>query len=139
MRLEDFNKLDREIAAKELFSCCGSKRWVSVMLTHFPFASGKQLVELATQAWYNECREEDWLESFTHHPRIGDVKSLTEKFAGKEQAAVASASAEVIDTLAKTNTDYENKFGFIFIVCATGKSAGEMLRLSQDRVKNTND
>ena len=74
-------------------------------------------------------------ESFTHHPKIGDVKSLTEKFAGKEQAAVGTASVEVIEALAKANQAYEEKHGFIFIVCATGKSAEEMLRLLNDRLR----
>lgn len=124
-------------AAKELFSCCGSEHWVSLMMKHFPFVSEKVLTDHAASIWYSECGEKDWLESFTHHPKIGDVKSLKEKFAGKEQAGVAVAPDEVIHALAKANTDYENKFGFIFIVCATGKSAAEMLRLLQDRLGNS--
>jgi 5-hydroxyisourate hydrolase/2-oxo-4-hydroxy-4-carboxy-5-ureidoimidazoline decarboxylase len=135
--LNDFNKLDTGIAAKELFSCCGSDQWVSLMMRHFPFASEKDLTDHAGAVWYNECGEKDWLQSFTHHPKIGDVKSLKEKFAGKEQAGVAEASDEIINALAKANADYENKFGFIFIVCATGKSASEMLRLLNDRLGNS--
>jgi 5-hydroxyisourate hydrolase/2-oxo-4-hydroxy-4-carboxy-5-ureidoimidazoline decarboxylase len=132
------------------------------MMNAFPFESEKALVEKATAAWYNECGREDWRESFTYHPKIGDRKSLSEKFAGKEQAGVASATEEIINELAKANADYERKFarpsaraparpshsgggtdgddpvgrGFIFIVCATGKSAAEMLRLLNDRLKN---
>ena len=107
------------------------------MMSHFPFASEKQLVDLSAKIWYDECTETDWKESFTHHPKIGDVKSLTEKFAGLEQAGVAAATQETIEALAKANTDYENKNGFIFIVCATGKSATEMLALLNDRLRNT--
>ena len=139
MKLSDFNNLDKDKAAKELFSCCGSQKWVSLMMKKFPFESSEILVERATGIWYTECDKSDWLESFTHHPKIGDKKSLTEKFAGKEQAGVASASEEIIETLASANKEYENKFGFIFIVCATGRSAGEMLRLLNDRLKNDRD
>ena len=137
MTLKEFNKLDKETAAKELFSCCASQTWLSSLMNYFPFVSGEELVNKATAIWYDECKKEDWLESFTHHPKIGDKKSLKEKFAGKEQAAVASASDVVIEALAKVNVDYENKFGFIFIVCATGKSAEEMLIILQSRLSNT--
>jgi len=135
--LQEFNNTEKEKASKELFSCCGSGKWVSLLMQSFPFASEKKLAEKATALWYDECSEKDWLESFSHHPEIGDVKSLSEKFAGKEQAGVAAASEETIEALAKANAAYKNKFGFIFIVCATGKPAGEMLRLLQERLKNT--
>ena len=139
MTLADFNKLDNEPATKELFSCCGSALWVSLLMKQFPFTSEKNLVNIATSIWYDKCVKEDWLQSFTHHPKIGDTNSLKEKFAGKEQAGVAAASDEVIEALTKANADYENKFGFIFIICATGRSAAEMLRLLNDRIKNSYD
>lgn len=139
MTLSNFNNLDTAAAKQQLFACCGSEKWADSMMKHFPFASEKQLVDLAEKIWYDECSENDWRESFTHHPKIGDVKSLTEKFAGKEQAGVAIATTETIEALAKTNTDYENKNGFIFIVCATGKSATEMLALLNDRLQNTTE
>jgi len=139
MTLEDFNKLDRDAAAKELFSCCGSQKWVDSLMKDFPFASEEGLVKKATAIWYDECSRADWLESFTHHPRIGDKTSLEKKFAGKEQSAVATAPDVLIDALLAANTDYEEKFGFIFIVCATGKSAEEMLRLMNDRLGNRLD
>ena len=137
MTVGDFNNLDRKTAHQHLFDCCGSEKWTSNMMSHFPFASEKNLVDLATKIWYDESSETDWRESFTHHPKIGDIKSLTEKFAGKEQAGVAVATSQTIEALAKANTDYETKFGFIFIVCATGKSANEMLQLLLDRLKNS--
>ena len=137
MTLEEYNALEKELAAKHLMDCCGSTQWVSKMMQHFPFSSEKQLVDWSADIWYEQCNEGDWRESFTHHPKIGDVKSLTEKFAGKEQAGVAVATAETIQALAKANADYEKKFGFIFIVCATGKSANEMLQLLLDRLQNT--
>ena len=139
MTLSDFNNLDNDIAAKELFSCCGSQKWVSAVMKKFPFESQDALIERATVIWYDECDKKDWLESFTHHPKIGDKKSLTEKFAGKEQAGVAAATKEIIEALAKANEEYESKFRFIFIVCATGRSAEEMLSLLNDRLKNDKD
>ena len=137
MTLSTYNTLNSATASKHLMDCCGSTKWVSSMMTHFPFASEKELVDLSAKIWYDECGETDWRESFTHHPKIGDVKSLTEKFAGKEQAGVAVATTETIEALSQANTDYETKFSFIFIVCATGKSANEMLQILLDRLKNT--
>ena len=131
--------MDKETVTKELSACCGSSKWVSLLMNHFPFTSEKELMNKATAIWYDECNEDDGIESFTHHPKIGDVKSLEQKFAGKEQEGVTTASAETIQLLAKANAEYENKFHFIFIVCATGKSAEEMLRLLNDRVSNTID
>jgi len=139
MTLSSFNNLDKVDAAKELFSCCGSQKWVSLIMKAYPFSSTERLVEKATEAWYNECDAKDWMESFTHHPRIGDKKSLAEKFAGKEQASVASAMEETIEALAGSNEEYEKKFGFIFIVCATGRSAKEMLQLLTSRLNNSKE
>ncbi|MGV3696613.1 2-oxo-4-hydroxy-4-carboxy-5-ureidoimidazoline decarboxylase [Flavobacterium sp.] len=139
MNLTAFNELPEDTARRELFACCGSEKWASAIMRHFPFSSEKQLVELSSKIWYDQCSESDWRESFTHHPKIGDVKSLTEKFAGKEQAGVAAASTETIEALAKANADYETKNGFIFIVCATGKSADGMLALLKDRLQNTTE
>lgn len=137
MTLQEFNKTGKEKAAKELFSCCGSDKWVSELMRSFPFDSEEKLVSAAEASWYYRCGKEDWLQSFTHHPEIGDVSSLAEKFAGKEQAGVTAAPGETIEALAKANAEYKNKFGFIFIVCATGKAAGEMLELLEGRLKNT--
>jgi 2-oxo-4-hydroxy-4-carboxy-5-ureidoimidazoline decarboxylase len=98
-------------------------------------------LEDAEEQWY-ECTEADWLEAFTHHPKIGDIDSLKKKFASTatwaagEQSGAAAASQKVLEDLAKGNDDYEKKFGFIFIVCATGKTAEEMLQLLQDRLPN---
>ena len=137
MTLSEFNKLDKKDAAEYLFSCCASTKWTDMMLNHFPFASEKELLQKAAIIWYDECNEEDWRESFTHHPKIGDVNSLKEKFASKEQASITSTTDEIIHQLAKANENYESKFGFIFIVCATGKSAQEMLQLLNDRFSNS--
>lgn len=143
MDLKAFNKESRETVKEHLFQSCGSTNWVNKLMEHFPFTSEKDLVEKATQIWYEGSLEADWKEAFTHHPKIGDVKSLEKKFAatkhlaGKEQEGVVAATATTIQQLANANAEYEKKNGFIFIVCATGKSADEMLRLLQDRLKNS--
>jgi 5-hydroxyisourate hydrolase/2-oxo-4-hydroxy-4-carboxy-5-ureidoimidazoline decarboxylase len=145
MTFNELNKLDTSEARRLLETCCGSSNWLTNLLSGFPFASEEDLILCAEQAWYDQCTESDWLEAFTHHPKIGDVKSLAEKFgstqhlAGNEQASVNTASQQVIEALANANAAYEQKFGFIFIVCATGKSAGEMLRLLSDRVSNSRE
>ena len=137
MTLEEFNNLDKDAAAKELFQCCGSEKWVSLLMQDFPFASEEVLVERATAIWYGGCSKPDWLGSFTHHPRIGDKASLEKKFAGKEQSAVATASNTIIEALMTANREYEKKFGFIFIVCATGRSVEEMQVLMNARMGNS--
>jgi 2-oxo-4-hydroxy-4-carboxy-5-ureidoimidazoline decarboxylase len=112
------------------------------MIKGFPFDSEEELFQKAAEIWFYQCSEKDWLEAFTHHPRIGDIKSLEKKFAttktwaGAEQAGVQKGTTEVIAELAKGNEEYEKKFGFIFIVCATGKSAEELLNLLKDRLGN---
>lgn len=137
MTIKAFNKLNKAEKKKSLLSCCGSSSWGEWMMKQSSFADEKQLIDAAVEIWYNQCNSIDWLESFTHHPKIGDVKSLTKKFAGKEQASVATASKKTISALIKANNEYEAKFGFIFIVCATGRSSTEMLRLLEDRLSNS--
>ena len=143
MTVEEFNNMPHDEAAKQLSNCCGATKWQQEMLQNMPFKNVNELIKTMQQIWYKQCGENDWLEAFTHHPKIGDVKSLTEKFAatkhlaGNEQKNVNDASVETINNLAKANTEYEEKFGFIFIVCATGKTAEEMLRLLTDRMENS--
>jgi len=143
MTILDFNNLPKTSQESLLTECCGSANWVALMLKSLPFKNEAHLMEVSNECWYNQCSSSDWLEAFTHHPKIGDVKSLTEKFAstshltGKEQSGIEVASKTVIEKLAKANQEYESKFNFIFIVCATGKSAGEMLQLLEDRLQNT--
>jgi len=143
MTFAEFNALPKEESSQKLFGCCGSTIWVEKMMTHFPFSSEEKLIDAATNNWYHQCTEKDWREAFSQHPKIGDLKSLNEKFAatkkeaGAEQAAMLEADERVLQNFATANEDYENKNGFIFIVCATGKPAIEMYRLLQDRLKNT--
>jgi 2-oxo-4-hydroxy-4-carboxy-5-ureidoimidazoline decarboxylase len=139
--LHEFNILPKQQLIEELTKCCGSSAWIKRMLPFIPADDMIELLEDAEEQWW-QCSEEDWKEAFGHHPKIGDVESLTKKFASTaqwasgEQSAVNVASKEIIEALAEGNHLYEEKFGYIFIVCATGKSAEEMLLLLQSRLKN---
>ncbi len=134
--------MEAELAQLEFSKCCGARNWVAQMVALRPFDDRDGLLKAAERIWY-ACSEADWLEAFTHHPKIGDIDSLAKKFAstqawaGNEQKGVQSASMDVLQRLAKGNSEYEKKFGFIFIVCATGKSAAEMLSLLEQRIGNS--
>lgn len=138
------NCLSAERQAELLERCCGSGRWVQHMLQRVPFADWPALRLAADQIWLGLERE-DWLEAFAHHPKIGDIDSLRARFATTknwsegEQSGVDGASEEVLAGLASGNRHYEQRFGYIFIVCATGKSAAVMLELLQERLGNSPD
>ena len=112
------------------------------MVAGRPYASEEDLLNKA-EAYWQTISKEDWLEACEGHPKIGDVSSLKKKYAhtkqwaGNEQGGMDSASEDVIERLAQGNTDYENKFGYIFIVCASGKTATEMLELLENRLDNS--
>jgi 2-oxo-4-hydroxy-4-carboxy-5-ureidoimidazoline decarboxylase len=131
-------------ARQLLETCCGSARWIDRMLAHRPFGSQAALLSAARDEWFSLGRE-DWLEAFSHHPKIGDREALRRRFDGtrhlseREQAGVVGAPDAVIEALASGNRAYEEKFGYTFIVCATGKSATEMLGLLRSRLGNDPD
>ena len=141
MTLHDFNHLPPDQLKAELQKCCGSTAWVNRMLPFVPAEDLVELLEDAEEQWY-ACSPDDWKEAFAHHPKIGDLDSLRSKFAGTadwaagEQQGVAGASETLLQALAAGNEAYEKKFGYIFIVCATGKSASEMLALLEARLNN---
>jgi 2-oxo-4-hydroxy-4-carboxy-5-ureidoimidazoline decarboxylase len=141
MTLSDLNALPPAARAEALATCCGAAAWVAALNQQFPFATAEAILAEADRLWHN-LAETDWREAFTHHPKIGDVTALQEKFASTatwaagEQGAVRQASQDTLEALAAGNDAYERKFGYIFIVCATGKSAGEMLALLQARLPN---
>ena len=141
MTLHELNTIPREQLVSELTKCCGSPSWVNKMLPFFPADDLVELLEDAEEQWF-KCSEEDWKQAFAQHPKIGDIDSLKKKFASTaqlasaEQSGVNSASQNTIEALAEANKKYEDKFGYIFIVCATGKSAEEMLGILQSRLQN---
>jgi 2-oxo-4-hydroxy-4-carboxy-5-ureidoimidazoline decarboxylase len=140
MNLHELNTLDKQKLREELFKCCGSSAWVEKMVKVFPMDDLVELLEDAEEKWF-ECSEADWQEAFTHHPEIGDIESLRKKFnnsgwAAGEQAGVKEASQPILEALAEGNQLYKARFGYIFIVHATGKSAEEMLGLLHARLPN---
>lgn len=141
MTINELNNLDAKQLKIELGKCCGSTSWIEKMLPVFPVLDEEELLNLSDEKWA-ECAEEDWLEAFKHHPKIGDINSLkkrfanTAKWASGEQSGVDAADEMVLFALQIGNDAYEQKFGFIFIVFATGKSAVEMLDILQSRMEN---
>lgn len=142
--LERLNHLLPSDARAELLRCCGSSRWVDGMVRARPFQDAEHLLKEADWLW-SQTGPEDWHEAFKHHPRIGDVSQLRARFAStatwsvQEQGGVSGAGEAVLQGLADGNREYEQRFGFIFLVCATGKSAEEMLGLLRARLNNPPD
>ena len=138
--LNIFNSLSEKEARTYLEKCCVSKTWISKMVESRPFSSEEDVIKRAASIWYNDCSLDDFKQAFTGHPKIGDVESLKEKFANtkewanNEQAKVAEANTSTIEVLAKANKAYKDKFGYIFIVSASEKSAEEMLSIINERL-----
>ena len=139
--LRKFNELPVKIAQEQLLRCCGCALWAKAMAARRPFADINSLLAAADEIW-NYLGRPQRLEAFSHHPRIGDEEGLRKKYAStrawaaEEQVSVAGATDAVQDELAQSNRRYEQKFGYIFIVHATGKSAEQMLVLLNERLKN---
>ncbi len=140
-RLRWLNALSDAEAVAELHKCCGATAWAKKMAAARPFVDRDAMFGIADSIWW-ALTAEDWLEAFAAHPRIGSKRDVASKsgdekaWASGEQAGVASAEQITLDALAATNLDYEDRFGHIYIVCATGKSADEMLRLARSRLSN---
>jgi hydroxyisourate hydrolase len=151
--LKRLDALAPEAALGVFLRCCGSRRWAAQMERGRPYADEQALLEEGERAFAPLARE-DWLEAFSHHPRIGEKGALAARFAATpsewlpdfrgqasgwsaaEQGRVAGAGEEVLDALLRGNREYEARFGYIFIVCATGKTAPEMLALLRERLAN---
>lgn len=137
------NQFPRDKLTEELFRCCGCRKWVEEMISSRPFSNLNDFTERANLIWWNSLNEKDWLEAFSAHPKIGDKNALRAKFShtpnsweGNEQSGANSASEEVLEGLSVLNVEYENRHGFIFLICATGKSALEMLNALKNRLPN---
>ncbi len=141
LKLQEFNQITGSQAREVLTHCCGSEQWVSQMLAGRPYSDRELISEKAKKVWHS-LDKSDWLEAFQHHPMIGDLKTLRSKYrstaqlAEKEQQSTAGASEETLQSLAEYNRLYLDKFGFIFIICATGKGADEMLEALKSRMEN---
>jgi OHCU decarboxylase len=142
--LERLNSLPSDEAESELLKCCGSKAWVRQMSAARPFLSLDELLETADWIWW-ALEPQDWLDAFHSHPKIGEQKAAhttseaARAWSEEEQAGTQAAAEGIKLLLARGNREYEEKFGFIFIICAWGKSSEEMLRSLQGRFKNDRD
>jgi 2-oxo-4-hydroxy-4-carboxy-5-ureidoimidazoline decarboxylase len=140
--LNTWNTTDGDSAVAALLSCCAARRWAETVTGQRPYDSEEALFATADSVWA-AMQEPDWLQAFNAHPRIGECKpaeasAQSQQWSSQEQASVHSAQSAILDELAAGNLLYEEQFGFTYIVCATGKSAEEMLsilrrRLASDR------
>ena len=139
--LERLNALAQEEAESELLKCCGSTLWARRMTKERPFRDLQELLEKADAVWW-ALDEEDWLEAFSRHPKIGEKKSEraqaeeASEWSEQEQSGTRSADEETRRELVALNREYLQKFGYIYIICATGKTADEMLAILKERLKN---
>lgn len=124
-----------------MLKCCGSTPWAQRMVDERPFRNFYQLSERANRIWW-ELKDEDWLEAFRSHPKIGERKAEQQtseeasKWSEAEQSGIRDSARETLEALTELNREYHEKFGFIFIVCASGKSSEEMLSILRDRLGN---
>jgi len=141
MDLIRLNRLRPAEATAEFLKCCGSEVWARRMAESRPFESPEQLTLRASEIWRTLDRD-DWLEAFRSHPKIGGKKAVenvsqqSRAWSGEEQSGVKDASQQALSELALLNKQYDERFGFIFIVCATGKTSDEMLAILKLRLGN---
>jgi 2-oxo-4-hydroxy-4-carboxy-5-ureidoimidazoline decarboxylase len=139
--LTRWNGLPEQEAAHEILSCCGSQRWAHALARLRPFAETAALLRQSDEAWAR-LEPRDWDEAFASHPRIAERKvpaSATAKSAAwssQEQSGMEHAGEDVQERLRRGNEEYERRFGRIYIVCATGKAAEEMLAILERRLQN---
>ena len=139
--LARWNSLELEQAAEEILPCCGAKAWAMEMAAQRPLAGEEALLSASDDVW-NKLSEADWMEAFRSHPRIGESRAplaasvRSAGWSNEEQSRVSLADDEVKEALAEGNRAYERRFQRTFIVCATGKSAVEILGILQRRLRN---
>ncbi len=138
--LAEWNTAPETAAIDTMIACCGAQRWAVAMVALRPL---NNIVDLSTEAdrVWSRMEEADWMEAFACHPRIGERKAAQASaksmaWSRQEQASAAGAADRVMDELAEGNRLYEERFGFTYIVCATGKSAEEMLSILNGRLAN---
>jgi OHCU decarboxylase len=141
--LDAWNKADESTAFDAMIACCGARCWASAMVALRPIGSVAELSEAADRLW-TTMKEPDWLEAFACHPRIGERKAAravakSAAWSKQEQSAAASAAESILAEIADGNAEYEKRFGFTYIVCATGKGAAEMLAILKCRLASNRD
>lgn len=127
------NGLAPDAARTVLLRCCGAQRWADEMVSARPFANDAAVFDAAARVWWSLERS-DWMQAFGAHPRLGERSA--EAWSHQEQAGVARATNAVRRALADGNREYEARFGHVFLMCATGRSADEMLTELRRRLKH---
>jgi len=137
--LAAWNEADKPTAMSAMVACCTARRWAQAMVALRPFSSVESLSLTADEVW-STMEEPDWMEAFAGHPRIGERKGTPEgtsaAWSRQEQFSTAEAPQHILTELAEKNALYEQRFGFTYIVFATGKSAEEMLAILRRRLGN---
>jgi 2-oxo-4-hydroxy-4-carboxy-5-ureidoimidazoline decarboxylase len=139
--ISELDAMPSATAAELLRACCGAERWVQRMVARRPFGSAAALRGAADEIW-GTMAAADWMEAFSHHPRIGETAGVVPQdargaaWSAGEQASAMQSDEEVRAELARVNREYEARFGHTYIVCATGKSAREMLDIARARLDN---
>jgi 2-oxo-4-hydroxy-4-carboxy-5-ureidoimidazoline decarboxylase len=139
--LARWNALSSQEAAREILACCGSEAWAARLASRRPFADEASLRAAGDEIW-RRLEEADWLEAFRNHPRIGESRAeksgaaQSAAWSAQEQEKAAEGGDAVKSGLQAGNREYERKFGRLFIVCAAGKSASEILEILRRRLDN---
>jgi 2-oxo-4-hydroxy-4-carboxy-5-ureidoimidazoline decarboxylase len=139
-----FDRIPEAEASELLRACCGATRWGKGMLARRPFGTRAALLAAADEVWLS-LDQADWREAFDHHPRLGETGSATAQgerarsWSAGEQAGLRQAAADQRAALARANAEYERRFGYICIICATGLGPAELLTLTTERLTNPPD
>lgn len=137
-RLERWNRLEERPAVSELMACCGSARWAEAMCAGRPYGDAETLVSKGSRVWWG-LEEKDWMEAFAAHPRIGEDKpadSQSAVWSREEQRTAQQSRGSVAASMKELNAEYERRFGFVYIVCAQGKTGEELLAVLQERLEH---
>jgi OHCU decarboxylase len=129
------NSLTDEELIGKFFNCCGCNSWVKLMLKLKPFHSVENILDEGNNCWW-KLNEEDWKTAFLAHPKIGEKKLDENSWEKDEQSGINNSAFNVLEKLKRLNLEYEIKFGFIFLICASGKTAEEMLAALEERIQN---
>lgn len=140
LTLRELNALPTSEAERELLTCCGSRAWAREVTAGRPYPDAETLLSTSDWVW-SRLVPDDWLEAFAQHPRIGERAAATtsgteRRWSEGEQARAQQSASSVLAQLASANAKYEDRFGHVFLICATGKSADEILANARERLHN---
>lgn len=140
--VSQLDEMTADEAGALLKECCGSSRWVAMMLARRPFRF-RDSVFFAADMFWKSLTMRDRMEAFAHHPRIGEKSGAKlqgeqgARWSAMEQSGMDVVEAELRKEIAEINREYEDRFGYIYIVSAQGKTAAELLTIAKDRLRNS--